>query len=276
MSGTLHFGGMPKPVVVSVNGVTIPRDAIAREAQHHPAPKPVAALQSAARALIVRELLLQEARRLNVEAVPLSDAAGRRETDEEALIRCLVEREVETPEPDEATCRRYYRQNRRSFRSPDIYEPAHILFPARRDDSEALERAMGEAKAVLSELKLRPGRFAYLARLHSSCASAAQGGNLGQITKGQTTPEFEQALMRLEPGALCEEPVPTRYGVHIIRLDRKIEGQELPFEFVAEYVADYLRDGVMRRATAQYIARLVSRAEIHGIEIEGAEAHRVS
>ncbi len=82
--------------------------------------------------------------------------------------------------------------------------------------------------------------------------------------------------MRLEPGALCEEPVPTRYGVHIIRLDRKIEGRELPFEFVAERMADYLRDGVMRRATAQYIARLVSRAEIHGIEIEGAEAHRVS
>ncbi len=68
----------------------------------------------------------------------------------------------------------------------------------------------------------------------------------------------------------------TRYGLHIIRLDRKIEGRELPFELVAERIAEYLRESVTRRATAQYIARLVSRAEIRGIAMDGAEAHRVS
>ena len=52
-----------KPVTVSVNGVSIARDAIVREMQHHPAPKPIAAWQQAARALVIRELLLQEARR---------------------------------------------------------------------------------------------------------------------------------------------------------------------------------------------------------------------
>ena len=34
---------LPEPIEVSVNGVAIPRDAIAREAQHHPASKPIAA-----------------------------------------------------------------------------------------------------------------------------------------------------------------------------------------------------------------------------------------
>ncbi len=57
-----------KPATVSVNGVAIARDAIAREMQHHPAPKPIAAWQQAARALVIRELLLQEARRLGVAA----------------------------------------------------------------------------------------------------------------------------------------------------------------------------------------------------------------
>jgi peptidyl-prolyl cis-trans isomerase C len=71
-------------------------------------------------------------------------------------------------------------------------------------------------------------------------------------------------------------PVETRYGLHIIRLDRKIDGRELPFEAVADRIADYLRDSVTRRASAQYIARLVSRAEITGITLEGAEAHRVN
>jgi peptidyl-prolyl cis-trans isomerase C len=76
--------------------------------------------------------------------------------------------------------------------------------------------------------------------------------------------------------AISEVPVVSRYGVHIIRLHRKIEGKEVPFDLVKEKIADYLRESVTRRATAQYIARLVSRADIEGIAIAGAEAHRVN
>ena len=67
MSGSIEVrfpsSGAAKPVNVSVNGVAIPRDAIVREMQHHPADKPIAAWQQAARALVVRELLLQARRR---------------------------------------------------------------------------------------------------------------------------------------------------------------------------------------------------------------------
>jgi peptidyl-prolyl cis-trans isomerase C len=265
-----------KPVNVSVNDVAIPRDAIVREMQNHPADKPINAWQQAARALVVRELLLQQASRLGITAAPVSDDEGRRETDAEALIRTLVEREVTVPEPDEAACRRYYENNRLRFRSADIYEAAHILFAASPSDKEAYAQAQADAAAVLETLRESPQAFAALARAHSRCTSAAQGGNLGQLTRGQTTEEFERALLALEPGAISPQPVATRYGVHIIRLDRAIEGQQLPFELVAGRIADYLREAVMRRATAQYIARLVSAAQITGIMLDGAEAHRVN
>jgi len=75
---------------------------------------------------------------------------------------------------------------------------------------------------------------------------------------------------------MSREPVETRYGLHIVRLDRRIDGRDLPFELVADRIADYLRHSVNRRATAQYIARLVSRAEITGIALAGREAHRVN
>ena len=259
------------PLAVSVNGVSIARDAIVREMQHHPAPKPIAAWQQAARALVIRELLLQEARRLAVAPQPLSDD-GRRETDEEAMMRCLIEREVTVPEPDDETCRRYYARNSGRFRSPDIYEAAHILFTALPADREAHARACDDAAAALAELHEHPERFAELAKAHSRCPSAGQGGNLGQITAGQTTPEFEQALTALKPGQLCEAPVATRYGFHLIRLDRKHDGSMLPYELVADRIADYLRDSVRRRADAQYIARLVTAARIEGIELAGADA----
>src|SRR3954471_14676369 len=108
---------LPKPKAVSVNGTVIAREAIAREVQNHPAEKPILAWQAAARALVVRELLLQEAGRLGIEAAPLQDPEGRRETSEEAAMRALIEQAVVTPEPDEAACLRFYEQNRRRFRS---------------------------------------------------------------------------------------------------------------------------------------------------------------
>jgi peptidyl-prolyl cis-trans isomerase C len=277
MTCTVHDApGLPKPATISVNGVAIPRDAIARETQNHAAAKPLLAWQVAARALVIRELLLQEARRLAIEAVPMHDDAGRHKTEEEALIRALIEREVVTPEPDEETCRRFYSQNRTRFRSSAIFEVAHILFAADKRKPQAFAAAKHAAESLLAELRAEPHRFAELARIHSGCPSAAQGGNLGQITAGQTTPEFEEALRPLSSGELTATPVATRYGLHIIRLDRKIDGRDLPFEAVVTEIADYLHQSVRRRASAQFIARLVSQAQIRGIVLEGADAHQVN
>lgn len=267
---------LPEPEIVSVNGIEIPRDIIAREVQHHPAPKAIEAWQSAARALAIRELLLQQARYLKIVPAPHNEESGPQETDEEALIQGLIEREVATPDPDDAACRRYYEQNKRRFRSPPIYAATHILFSVRQDDPEGYAKTQALAQSVLAELKQNPERFEELAREHSACPSAAQGGALGQISVGQTTPEFEKALEALAPGAMTEVPVETPYGLHIIRLDDKVEGKDLPFDLVADHIAGYLRENVTHRATAQYIARLVSSAEIAGIDLAGAEAHQVS
>lgn len=276
MTCSVHQSVLSKGNGVTVNGIAIARDVIAREVQHHPARTPVESLKAAAQALVVRELLLQEANRLGVIGEPLADGAGRRESTEEATLRALVEREVRTPKPDAEACRCYYERNRKLFRSPDIYEAAHILFPANGADSQAYARARAEADIALGTLREQPERFSEMAQLHSACSSAAQGGNLGQITEGQTTPEFEQVLFELAPGSITSEPVPTRYGFHIIRLDRKQRGCELPFEMVAERIAGYLQECVQRRALAQYIARLASVAKIEGVELPDTEAMRVN
>ena len=252
---------------VSVNGVVIPHDAVAREVQHHPESAPVRAWQQAARALAVRELLLQEARRQDLKAERQTDGDGRRETDEEALIRSLIARNVRLPEADEDACRRYYDQNRRRFRSADLYEASHILIAARRDRPEAFAAARDRAEVVLATLASEPGRFADLAAAHSDCPSASAAGNLGQITRGDTTPEFEWALVRLAPGEMTKAPVESRYGFHIIRLDRHIPGRELPFTLVRDRVAEYLTARTHRTALAQFVARLAARAVIAGIDL---------
>jgi peptidyl-prolyl cis-trans isomerase C len=263
----------PQPArpAITVDGVVIPHASIAREVQNHPAESPAEAWTDAARALIVRELLLQEAGRLGIEAERRQDNEGRRETNEEALIRTLMDGEISVPEPDDASTRRYYEKNLRLFRSADLFEAAHILFSADWSDNDTFAAAVDSAKSVIALLGENPSRFAELARQLSACSSSSEGGHLGQFTRDQVTPEFSAALDHLRPGEISLEPVETPYGVHIIRLDRRIDGRTLPFDAVHERIIDHLRESVWRRAAAQYISLLAGQATIEGFDFGGAD-----
>lgn len=259
------------PKFVTVNDAVIASADIAREVQNHAGTSPKQAWDEATRALIVRELLLQRARTLGLVAEPQSEN-GLRETEDEALIRVLLETEVKTPKADEATCRRYYQANQGRFRSPDLFEPLHILFKAARGDEPAHAQAIAKAVAVLAEVKPAPDRFESLARALSDCPSATDGGRLGQVARGDTTPEFEAAMQSIEAGHICPEPVCTSYGVHVLRLDRKITGQVLPFLQVQERIASYLEESSWRRAVAQYVALLAGDARIEGFDMPAASS----
>lgn len=254
---------------VSVNGVPIPRKVIAAEVQNFPAPNPGEGWRAATRALVIRELLLQRARALGLAAAPAADGEGRMETEEEALVRALIEREVAVPAADEAALRRFYDNNRHRFATPPLFEADHILIAARRGDGHGFAAAREKASSLAAVLEEQPQRFEALARDGSDCPSAALGGNLGQIGPGDTTREFEQALETLAPGEISA-PVETRYGIHLIRLRRRIAGRQLPFEAVRARIEAYLDEHVRRRATSQYIALLAGRADIRGIALDGA------
>jgi peptidyl-prolyl cis-trans isomerase C len=236
---------------------------VARETQYHPADNFEAARRQAAEALVIRELLLQRARRL------IADDAN---DQEETLIATLISREVRTPDADEETCRRFYRANPGRFRSPDLVQARHILFVAKPDEPEALAAARAKAQDVIDLLRQRPDRFAELAEELSACPSSKQGGSLGQLTRGSTVPEIETFLFELEPGQLCPVPVRSRYGFHVLQVQQRVDGKPLPFQSVQEKIASYLEERVWRQAVRQYIQVLIGAADITGIELEGASS----
>ncbi len=252
---------------IMLNGVVLPPDMIAAEAQHHPAKTPAAAFQAAARALIIRTLLLEEANRRAVATAPQCVAPGKRETDDEARIRALVEACVPAIKPDEARCRAFYDANLLRFRSPDLFEASHILFVAHPHDTEAYSAAIARAEGVIVELVREPGRFEALARELSECDSRANGGRLGQIVHGETVPEFESILERLAEGQVAPEPVQSRFGVHVLRLDARASGQPLPFDYVQARISLFLTEKAWRRDAARFIDGLVANAAIEGIEM---------
>lgn len=261
-----------RPVLdcISVNGVAIAEADILVEAQNHPADNPGAAIAEAARALAVRSLLLQEAERLGVGPPPDGDTAGMSQTPEDATIHRLIEQEVVVPTASEAECRRYFDRNPDRFQSEPLYEARHILLGVASDDKALRARVRASAEELIAQLKTQPEQFSALAGQHSDCPSRDQGGHLGQLTHGSTVPEFEKALQHMDEGALCPNPVESRFGFHIIRLDRRVPGEPLPFDLVRDRIAAWLDASAWSKAVSQYLSVLAGRARIEGIDLNAA------
>jgi len=251
-------------MTIRVNDTVISEAAIHAEVQYHPAASPADAHRQAARALVVRELLLQRADQLGIDPA----------LEGERRIAMVMAREVQVPQADAAACQRYYEHNRQRFRTPDQYDVAHILIP--RDPAEpampASDRARQRAEALIAEIVDDPGRFTAAARRHSACPSRDTDGRLGVLGKDQTVPEFEAALEKLREGEIGRHPVETRYGFHIIRMLRHLPGEPLPLSQVLARIREILAQQARRRAVAQYLSLLVDTADIQGIELQGADS----
>ncbi len=213
----------------------------------------------------VRELLRQRAVVIGI----LSADADDDETIGAAIERLLAE-EVSVPSPTEAECRRYYENHRKEFQSGDLVYARHILFQV--TPSVPVPEIRARAERALVELLAQPDRFAEMAGALSNCPSGKQGGNLGQIGRGNTVPEFEQALFRLDAHGILRHLVKTRHGFHIVAVDQSVPGETLPFEAVRDQIAERLKTGVDARALRQYISILAGKAEIAGVDISGAPA----
>lgn len=252
--------------IVSVNEVLITPEAMAQELQYHPAESREEAVYLATRALVIRELLQQRIAELGVS---LEIGAG--ENEEEAATRLLLEREVHVPQCDEQTSLRYYENNRGRFHSAPLLAVRHILLECAPDDVEARELAHVQAEILLQRLEEFPGSFAELAVKYSACPSKAQGGSLGQISKGQTVPELERQLFTLAPG-LASKPLESRYGWHVVSVDQRIEGMPLPYEVVSTAIRTQLQQAVWQKALVQYLQTLIGAADIRGIHLQGADS----
>lgn len=258
-------------MTVTVNGVEITENAIARETQYHPADTLAEAREEATRALVIRELLLQRARVVGLDPADEREEDDSR-TDEEVLIDALLAHEITTPEPDEATCRRYYENNKKKFMSPKAYRCAHILLEADPEDSQALATAEAQARDLIRQLTAAPELFSQLAQGHSACPSREQGGELGLVPRQSVVQEFTDYLDSMEEPGLYPEPVRTRFGYHVLRLDEVQPPRQLDYDQVAERIAEYLTESSWRRAANQYVMQLIGASEITGIELTGAES----
>ena len=81
---------------------------------------------------------------------------------------------------------------------------------------------------------------------------------------------MQTALEALPDGTTGREPVRSRFGWHVLRLERRIAGRVLPFEYVRSRIADMLEARSWAVSAARYTAALAAGARIDGVEIDAA------
>jgi peptidyl-prolyl cis-trans isomerase D len=117
----------------------------------------------------------------------------------------------------------YYNQNRDQFERPARAEVRIVTIdkaPTAADTAAALEEARELRREIESE-----GTFAEVARRESQDrGTAARGGDLGTIQRGQTVEPFEDAVWQAQIGQIAE-PVISQFGIHLIRVDRRTAGE---------------------------------------------------
>lgn len=231
--------------LISVNGVAV-------EPSGWPSPRLAA----------VRELLRQRAVKLGL----LDDAAAGDEVTEG--IERLIEREVKIPVPTEEECRRFYDSHPELFRSGDLVFVRHILFQVTPGMPLHLVRA--KAEETLQRVATKPDDFETCAKTLSNCPSGQHGGNLGQIGRDDTVPEFEEALFADGWIGILPRLVKTRFGFHIVSIDRRVDGRTLPFDVAQQRIAERLSARVQQVALGQYVRLLAGDAEVQGVELDAA------
>lgn len=139
--------GLPMPIMV--NDVEVTDDEAHAEMQYHPASFLEMARYKAARALVIRELILQAAREGNL----LDKGENSGSANAEKSIGLLLHREVAVPEADEQSCKRYFEQNRERFVDRKSGEPLPF------------DRVCGRIREYLQVRSLRTGIGQYISLL---------------------------------------------------------------------------------------------------------------
>jgi peptidyl-prolyl cis-trans isomerase C len=124
------------------------------------------------------------------------------------------------------------------------------------DASHILVETEEDAKALVATLE-GGADFAELAKEKSTGPSGPRGGALGWFGKGQMVPEFEQAVIGMDDGAIST-PIKTQFGWHVIKLNatRSMNTPEM------EDVREELEQEVRMQVVDRYISELIGSATI--------------
>jgi peptidyl-prolyl cis-trans isomerase SurA len=155
----------------------------------------------------------------------------------------------------------YYKAHQDEFNQPAQVKVRHIFFRIEPGSARPqVEAVYGRATRVLQEAR-DGGDFINLARLYSEDATAANGGDLGFIKRGQALPAFEEVIFTMKEGDISEV-IRTANGLHIVKVETFSKGSDRPFSEIKPEIERRLLQDKMERRFQDWTTELKDRAFI--------------
>ena len=231
-----------------VNGKPVPSsrvEALKQQVERSGRPVTPDVLAQIKEELVVREIFVQEARRLGLET--RADYKNQIELARQTLLirELFTEYQAKNPVTDaevKAEYDKYVASN-----AGKEYHARHIL--VEKED---------EAQSLIAQIK-KGAKFEELAKKHSKDpGSGANGGDLDWANASSYVPEFSEAMVKLAKGQMTDTPVKTQFGFHIIALDDVRDAQLPKLEDVKPQIAQQLQ----QEKLSKYQDSLRSKAKI--------------
>ena len=199
--------------------------------------------------IISEKLLIQEAKNRGLEQD--KDVLEQiKNTTEQILVQSLIEKEIiGKVKVDDQEALTYYEENKDNFITKEQVYLYNILV-----ETEEV------AQDILEKLKAG-GDFIELAKEKSTGPSAAQGGDLGYVSKGDLIPEIENVVFALEIGSISDI-IKSQYGFHILKVTDKKPEVLKTFEEVKEEILPTLLSTKQKEAFDNLIEELKSQVTI--------------
>ncbi|MHA1599804.1 MAG: peptidylprolyl isomerase [Alphaproteobacteria bacterium] len=247
LGAALDALGKGNPVLARVDGYEIRWADVAATAHELPEAyqgRIEAILPALLGRLIDRRLLVNAGR----EAGLAEDPDVRKKVtafEDRAVSEAFVEQKISAAIDAKAIRARYEDYRQRVADRTEV-RARHILLNSRE-----------EALDVIAALNVGVD-FAALARVRSMAPGAEQGGDVGYFTRDSMAPEFAEMAFGLKVGDYSREPLETKFGWHVIKVEDRRE--EVPRSFFR--MRDELRQETSRELLERAIADLRRKADI--------------
>lgn len=201
---------------------------------------------------LLDQLIQQTALAQEMEKEPTAEIKLRRENEMRAFMAAELLAKVGTADVDPAKLQELYAERYDGSGESEMeFNASHILVET-KEEADALVVALAEG-----------ADFAELAMEKSTGPSGPGGGKLGWFGKGAMVPEFEEAVMGLEDGAVSE-PVQTQFGWHVVKRNESRTKDEPELDAVRDDLERELRAATIE----EEVARLTKSATVERPVIE--------
>jgi peptidyl-prolyl cis-trans isomerase SurA len=129
---------------------------------------------------------------------------------------------------------RYYEAHKKDYERAGAVKVRQITLKLDASAPDEISKVIFERMQDIRGRALKGEEFAKLAKQYSEDPAASDGGDLGQVEPSKLVTEFESPLSKMKEGEVSE-PIRTKVGVHLLKLEKRIpEGFQPESEVAAE------------------------------------------